>query len=135
MEIPILFLKFNSKKGHRKSSIKVNIWNLLYYLITYKYQLIYNIIVVGVTALAGATALGDGMDTKIPKIRRKNKRNYGEKQMSNTENGSKIIFTLRILFVLLIVANISMDLYFLGSVDYKNIKWMIVTLVFLFIVE
>ncbi|MGX7389408.1 hypothetical protein ACF3NL_06655 [Dolosigranulum pigrum] len=75
------------------------------------------------------------MDTKIPKIRRKNKRNYGEKQMSNTENGSKIIFTLRILFVLLIVANISMDLYFLGSVDYKNIKWMIVTLVFLFIVE
>lgn len=55
--------------------------------------------------------------------------------MSNTENGSKIIFALRILFVLLIVANISMDLYFLGSVDYKNIKWMIVTLVFLFIVE
>lgn len=58
MEIPILFLKFNSKKGHRKSSIKVNIWNLLYYLITYKYQLIYNIIVGGVTTLAGATALG-----------------------------------------------------------------------------
>ncbi|WP_347297841.1 hypothetical protein [Dolosigranulum savutiense] len=75
------------------------------------------------------------MDTKIPKIRRKNKRNYGEKQMSNTESGSKIIFALRILFVLLIVANISMDLYFLGSVDYKNIKWMIVALVFLFIVE
>ena len=75
------------------------------------------------------------MDTKIPKIRRKNKRNYGEKQMSNAESGSKMIFALRILFVLLIVANISMDLYFLGSVDYKNIKWMIVTLVFLFIVE
>lgn len=75
------------------------------------------------------------MDTKIPKIQKKNERNYGEKQMSNTENGSKIIFSLRILFVLLIVANISMDLYFLGSVDYKNIKWMIVTLVFLFIVE
>lgn len=55
--------------------------------------------------------------------------------MSNTESGSKIIFALRILFVLLIVANISMDLYFLGSVDYKNIKWMIVALVFLFIVE
>ncbi|QTJ55535.1 hypothetical protein [Dolosigranulum pigrum] len=79
--------------------------------------------------------MGDGMDTKIPKIRRKNKRNYGEKQMSNTENGSKMIFALRILFVLLIVANISIDLYFLGSVDYKNIKWMVVTLVFLFIVE
>ena len=58
MEIPILFLKFNSKKGHRKSFIKVNIWNLLYCLITYKYQLIYNIIVGGVTTLAGATALG-----------------------------------------------------------------------------
>ena len=55
--------------------------------------------------------------------------------MSNAESGSKMIFALRILFVLLIVANILMDLYFLGSVDYKNIKWMIVTLVFLFIVE
>lgn len=42
----------------------------------------------------------------------------------------KIRKFLNFLFLFLIIANIIMDLYFVGKIDYKNVVWMTITIFF-----
>lgn len=43
----------------------------------------------------------------------------------------KIRKFLNFLFLFLIIANIIMDLYFVGKIDYGNIVWMTITMFFI----
>lgn len=42
---------------------------------------------------------------------------------------------LNFLFLFLIIANIIMDLYFVGKIDYGNIVWMIIVMLFINIIK
>lgn len=47
----------------------------------------------------------------------------------------KIRKFLNFLFLFLIIANIIMDLYFVGKIDYGNIVWMIIVMLFINIIK
>jgi len=42
---------------------------------------------------------------------------------------------LNFIFLFLIIANIIMDLYFVGKIDYENIAWMIFVMLFINIIK
>ncbi|AMB93589.1 hypothetical protein CYJ28_07200 [Aerococcus sanguinicola] len=57
------------------------------------------------------------------------------KSNKNIDISSKILTCLNFLFVILIIANILMDLYFGDRIDYGNIIWLGIALILINVIK